>query len=206
MNRKIFHAQELEESILLKCLYYPKQSIDSVQSVSKFQWHFPQNRTKKNSKTCFSKEALVARSCATLWLQGLQPASLLDPWNSPARDTGAVCHSLFQRICLTQGSNPGLLHCKWTRYYLSHQWSPKLVWDHINLQTAKAILRKKNKAESIVCHDFKLYYKAIVIKWRRKWQPTPVYLPGESHGQRSLVGCSPWGHTELGMTEWLTHA
>ena len=31
---------------------------------------------------------------------------------------------------------------------------------------------------------------------RRKWQPTPVYLPGKSHGQRSLVGCSPWGHKE----------
>ena len=30
--------------------------------------------------------------------------------------------------------------------------------------------------------------------WRRKWHPTPVFLPGESHGQRSLVGCSPWGH------------
>ena len=32
------------------------------------------------------------------------------------------------------------------------------------------------------------------MHWRRKWQPTPVLLPGESHGQRSLVGCSPWGH------------
>ena len=31
------------------------------------------------------------------------------------------------------------------------------------------------------------------ILWRRKWQPTPVFLPGESHGQMSLVGCSPWG-------------
>ena len=31
------------------------------------------------------------------------------------------------------------------------------------------------------------------IPWRRKWQPTPVFLPGESHGQRSLAGCSPWG-------------
>jgi len=29
--------------------------------------------------------------------------------------------------------------------------------------------------------------------WRRKWQPTPVFLPGESHGQRSLTGYSPWG-------------
>ena len=37
--------------------------------------------------------------------------------------------------------------------------------------------------------------------WRRKWQPTPVSLPGKSHGQRSLVGYSPWGHKESGMTE-----
>ena len=38
------------------------------------------------------------------------------------------------------------------------------------------------------------------ISWRRKWQPTPVFLPGKSHGQRSLVGYSPWGHKELDMT------
>ena len=41
------------------------------------------------------------------------------------------------------------------------------------------------------------------IPWRREWQPTPVFLPGESHGQRSLVGCSPWGLKESGMTEQL---
>ena len=34
-----------------------------------------------------------------------------------------------------------------------------------------------------------------------KWQPTPVFLPGKSHGQRSLVGYSPWGHKESDMTE-----
>ena len=36
---------------------------------------------------------------------------------------------------------------------------------------------------------------------RRQWQPTPVLLPRESHGQRSLVGCSPWGRTESDTTE-----
>ena len=41
------------------------------------------------------------------------------------------------------------------------------------------------------------------IPWRRKCQPTPVLLPGKSHEQRSLVGCSPWGHKELDMAEWL---
>ena len=39
------------------------------------------------------------------------------------------------------------------------------------------------------------------ISWRKEWQPTPVLLPGKSHGQRSLVGYRPWGHKELDMTE-----
>ena len=39
------------------------------------------------------------------------------------------------------------------------------------------------------------------IPWRRTWQPTPVFLPGESHGQRSLTGCSPWGRKESDTTE-----
>ena len=39
--------------------------------------------------------------------------------------------------------------------------------------------------------------------WRRQWQPTPVLLPGKSHGQRSLVGCSPWGRKESDTTERL---
>ena len=38
-------------------------------------------------------------------------------------------------------------------------------------------------------------------KWRRKWQPTPVFLPGESQGRGSLVGCCQWGRTESGTTE-----
>ena len=41
------------------------------------------------------------------------------------------------------------------------------------------------------------------IPWRRKWQPTPVLLPGKFHRQRSLVSYSPWGHKELDMTEQL---
>ena len=39
------------------------------------------------------------------------------------------------------------------------------------------------------------------IPWRRKWQPTPVLLPGKPHGWRSLVGYSPWGHKESDTTE-----
>ena len=42
------------------------------------------------------------------------------------------------------------------------------------------------------------------ILWRRAWQPTPVFLPGESHGQRSLVGYSPWGLKQFEMTQALS--
>ena len=42
------------------------------------------------------------------------------------------------------------------------------------------------------------------IPWRREWQPTPVFLPGESMDKRSLAGYSPWGRKESDMTEQLT--
>ena len=42
-----------------------------------------------------------------------------------------------------------------------------------------------------------------LVSWRRQWHPTPVFLPGKSHGWRSLVGCSPWGREESDMTEQL---
>ena len=42
------------------------------------------------------------------------------------------------------------------------------------------------------------------IPWRRAWQPTPAFLPGESQGQRSLTGYSPWGRKELDTTERLS--
>ena len=67
---------------------------------------------------------LVAQSCLTLQLHGLQPARLLCPWNSPGKNTGMDYHSLHQWIFLTQGLNPGLLHFRQSHYHLNHQESP----------------------------------------------------------------------------------
>ena len=44
-----------------------------------------------------------------------------------------------------------------------------------------------------------------MIPWRNKWQSTPVFLPGKSHGQKRLVGYCPWGLKELDRTEWLNN-
>ena len=56
--------------------------------------------------------------------------------------------------------------------------------------------------------DRKMLNKILILiyqgGWRRKWQTTPISLPGKSHGSRNLVGCGPWGCKKLGMTEWLT--
>ena len=41
----------------------------------------------------------------------------------------------------------------------------------------------------------------VKIPWKKTWQSTPVFLPGESHGQRSQVGYNPWSHNESDMTE-----
>ena len=57
----------------------------------------------------------------SLWSHRLQPARLLSPWDSPGKNTGVDCHSLLQRIFPTQGSNPGLLHCRQILYCLSYR-------------------------------------------------------------------------------------
>ena len=68
----------------------------------------------------------------SLWPHGLSPARLLCPWNSPVKNTGGGCYSLLQRIFPTQGSNPGLLHCRQIHYLLllyqlSHQESARIL-------------------------------------------------------------------------------
>ena len=60
------------------------------------------------------------------------------------------------------------------------------------------------KESACPCRRYKRHgFHSLVgkIPWRRKWQPSPVFLPGESHGQRSLAGYSPWGCKESDATE-----
>ena len=66
--------------------------------------------------------------CDSLQPEGLWPTRLLSPWDSPGRNTGMGCHDLLQGIFPTQGSNPGLPHCRRILYHLSHQGSPFLYW------------------------------------------------------------------------------
>ena len=103
-------------------------------------------------------------------------------------NTGVGSLSLLQGIFPTQGLNPGLPHCGWILYCLSPQGSPR--WHSGKDSTSQC--RRGNRRR------FSPWVRKIY--WRRKWQPTPIFLPAKSHGQWSLTGYSPWGRT-VGPTE-----
>ena len=62
-------------------------------------------------------------------------------------------------------------------------------WKGMRQDTEKMKMRDNNRRE-----DELIIAGVSSITWRRQWHPTPVLLPGKSHGWRSLVGCGPWGH------------
>ena len=68
------------------------------------------------------EKVLVTQWCLTLCnpMDCSPPPRLLCPWDSPGKNTGVACHSFLQGIFPIQGSNPGLLHCRWILYCLSH--------------------------------------------------------------------------------------
>ena len=71
---------------------------------------------------------LVAQSCPTLCdTMNCSPPGSSAHGDSPGKNTGVGCHGLFQEILPTQGSNPGLQHCRWILYHLSQQGSPRIL-------------------------------------------------------------------------------
>ena len=71
-----------------------------------------------------SKRKIAA---ATNCKQSLHPRGLYSPWDSPGQNTGVGSHSLLQQVFPTQGSNPGLLLCRWILYQLSHEGSTTIL-------------------------------------------------------------------------------
>ena len=138
----------------------------------------------------------------------LQPSRLLCPWDSPSKDAGMDCHALLQGIFQIRGSNLSflwLLHCRWILYHWAtgkpHSYirlvamaphSSTLAW---KIPWTEEPGRLQSMGSLRVRHDWETSLSLFTfMHWRRQWHPTPVLLPGKSHGRRSLVGCSLWGH------------
>ena len=114
----------------------------------------------------------------------------LCPWGSSRQEYLSRLLVPSLGIFPTQGSNPYLPRCRQSLYYLRH---------HGSLLMAQRVKNLSAMQEAQVSHWIGK------ITWRRGWLPTPVFLPGEFHGQRKLTGYSPWGCKELDSTEWLSH-
>ena len=112
------------------------------------------------------------------------------------------------------------LQC-WSQHLLSHNsWPFRMLglprfphwgWYLFAISRIVAGLPRWHHGEESTCQDKRcnrhgFYLWVGKIPWRRKWQPTPGFLPGESHGQRSLKGYSPWGRKESHSTDWLSTA
>ena len=141
-----------------------------------------------NLPVCARSVALVSGS-----LYGMGPARLLCPWDSPGKNTGVSCHFLLQGIFPTPGTNTGLPHCRQILCHLSHWLSRWLKASGSVVKESACRCRKQRR------HWFDPWVGK--IPWRRKWLLTLVFLAGESYGQRSLAGYSPWGCKESDVTE-----
>ena len=153
-----------------------------------------------------------------------QPTRLPRPWDSPGKNPGVGCHFLLQYIKVKSESEVAqscqLLATPWTA---AHQGPPSMgfsrqeYWSGVPLPSPICILTSLNEGfpggssgKELSCRcrrpkrsKFNPWVRK--IPWRRAWQPTPEFLPGESQGQRSLAGYSPEGHKESDTTEATEH-
>ena len=120
----------------------------------------------------------------SLWPHGQQPTRLLCPWNSPGKNTGVGSHSLRHGIFLTQGSNPGLLHCRQILYHLSY-WGKDPDAGKDWRQEEKGTTEDKMLGwhHQLDGHEFE---QAL----------------GVSDGQGGLACCSPWSRRVI--YDWAT--
>ena len=96
-----------------------------------------------------------------------------------------VCCPFFETHCL-RGEGDGT-------HSSALAWKTPWMEEPDGLQSMESRRVGHDRATSLSLFTF--------MHWRRKWQPTPVFLPGESQGRGSLVGCHLWGHTESDTTE-----
>ena len=93
-------------------------------------------------------------------------------------------HSDLWKYIKKRQKPPWVISCLYFMYFHFHLWASLVVQILKNLPAMQ-----ETRVWSLGQED----------SFEREWLPTPVFLPGEFHGQRSLVGCSPWGHKELDM-------
>ena len=144
--------------------------------------------------TCFGA-SLVAQRLKRLSVMQETPVQSLG-WEDPLEKEMAT-HSNILAWRTPWTEEPGRLQSTGSQR-VGHDWatSLSLPWDGLPWQ----LNGKEPACQCRRCQRHRFDPWIGKIPWRRKWQPTPGFLPGESHGQRRLMGYSPWGCKELGRT------
>ena len=157
---------------------------------------------------------LAPQSCPTLCSpMDCSPPGSSVHGDSPGKNTGVGCHALLQAIFPTQGSNPGLPNCRqiiiWASRELSIIFLPRarLVCMMIYTVSTRWLRGKESTRQFRGQRRCRVSPWVRRTPWRRKRQPTPIFLTGKSHGERSLAGYSPWGrrvgHDWAHTHEWM---
>ena len=127
---------------------------------------------------------------------GLQPTRLLWAWDFPGKSTGVGFHCFPVYLPWTDGTrchDLSFLNIAMAPHSSTLAWKIPWMEEPGRLQSMGSRRVGHDWATSLSLFTF--------MHWRRKWQPTPVFLPGESQGWGSLVGCRLWDRTELDTTE-----
>ena len=138
--------------------------------------------------------AQMVKNLSAMWEIQVWSLDEEDPW-----EKGMATHSsiLAWRIPWTQ--EPGGLQFLGSQNQTVATHSSTLAW---RIPWTQEPGRLQSMGSQGVGHNWATSLSLFTfMHWRRKWQPTPVFLPGESQGQGSLVGCPLWGRTESDTTE-----
>ena len=127
------------------------------------------------------------------------------PWNFPGRSTELGCHFLHLLQNISKGNLVGK-ESKMSLVVASLFF--KIFYFEIIIDSSPW-MEEPGGLQSVgsqrVGHNWATSLSFYSSFWRRKWQPTPVFVPGESHGQRGVVGYSLWGCKESDTTKQPTH-
>ena len=127
----------------------------------------------------------------------LQPHELYSPWNSPGQNTGVGSWSRLQGIFPIQGSNPGLPHCRWILYQLSHQGSPRILqWIACPLSRGSSQPRNWTRVSCIAGgfftselpgYSFKTYMLSLWERWLKKQNRKKALGNLQNHDKHKLM-------------------